>query len=130
MHPIPNHLETEDQFVFGLTIRQCLLLFVGAGLSDALFTNTFALFPQPTTVDLIMCLAMASLCFMGVVTLAFVKRGGRGLEEWGLILLVYLAHSRVYTWHFHTPDQWECREDLCQQQRASHNEEKQEDQAW
>lgn len=130
MHPIPNHLETEDQFVFGLTMRQCLLLFVGAGLSDVLFVNTFALFPAPTTVNLVVCLAMAALCFLGIVALAFLRRGGRELEEWGLVLLVYLAHPKVYTWHFNAPDAFEWHTNHSQQQCVSRLEEEQEDIIW
>src|SRR6266851_790814 len=68
-HKIPNHLETEDLFLFGLTVRQCLLLFVGAGLSDLLFTTTFGLFPHPTTAVLILCLVVAGVCMLLVVAI-------------------------------------------------------------
>lgn len=106
MHKVPLFLELEDKFLLGLTMRQCLLLFVGAGVSYMVFFNIFGMIADPTTA-LVVGLAVALLCFSGVLAIAFLQLGGRGLEEWGLVLLVYLSQPKMYTWHFNAPDAFE-----------------------
>lgn len=102
MHKIPNLLETPDLFLFGLTMRQGLMLLVGVGSSYLLFLHVFALFADPTLALLAgLC---AALLFLGLtLALAFLQRSGRGLEEWGMILLLYVARPRVYGWRFGLP---------------------------
>ena len=104
--PVPLHLETEDHFLFGLTVRQCLILFGGAGVSYVLFLRMLALLPASFGA-LMVSLVLALGCFAGTAALAFVHQGGRGLEEWGLVLLIYMSQPKVYTWHFNTPDVFE-----------------------
>ncbi len=119
--PVPLHLETEDHFLFGLTVRQCLLLFVGAGLSYSLFLQVFDRIPNPMAA-LIIGLSLALLFFLGMVALAFAHVSGRGLEEWGLVILLYLSQPKVFIWHFNTPDAF----DLLDLQRKRLSYEKQE----
>ncbi|HEY1348903.1 MAG TPA: hypothetical protein VGF67_04680 [Ktedonobacteraceae bacterium] len=97
MHKIPNLLATPDLFLFGLTVRQGLMLLVGGGTGYLLFLHIFALFADPTLALLAgLC---AALLFLGLtLALAFLQRGGRGMEEWGMVLLLYLARPRIYSW--------------------------------
>jgi hypothetical protein len=98
MHKIPNLLAMPDLFLFGLTVRQGLLLLVGVGTGYLLFLHIFALFADPTLALLAgLC---AALLLLGVtLMLVFLQRGGRGLEEWGIVLLLYATRPRVYGWH-------------------------------
>jgi hypothetical protein len=102
MHKIPNLLATPDLFLFGLTVRQGLLLLVGAGTGYLLFLHVFALFADPTFALLAgLC---AALLLLGVtLTLVFLHRGGRGLEEWSIVLLLYATRPRIYGWRFALP---------------------------
>jgi hypothetical protein len=97
MHKIPNLLETPDLFLFGLTVRQGLMLLVGGGTGYLLFLHIFALFADPTLA--LLAGLGATVLFLGLtLALAFLQRGGRGLEEWGMVLLLYLARPRIYRW--------------------------------
>jgi len=97
MHAIPNLLTTPDLFLFGLTVRQGLLLLIGGGTGYLLFLRVFALFANPS-MALLAGLCAALLCLSGTLTLVFLQRGRRVLEEWGLVLLLYAARPRVYSW--------------------------------
>jgi hypothetical protein len=118
MHKIPLFLEIEDKFLFGITMRQCLLLFVGAGISYVLFLNIFDMISDPT-IALAIGLVVALLFFFSIVAIAFIQLRGRGLEEWGLVVLVYVSQPKIYTWHFNVPD-------LAFQEHAFYKEQEQE----
>lgn len=114
-HKIPNLLETDDLFLFGLTMRQCLILFVGAITSYLLFFRLFVWFPNPAA-GLIVGLVFALLFLAGMVALAFAHVYGRGLEEWGVVLLLYLGRPRISLWQPDTPDAF-ARQEWTQRQR-------------
>lgn len=121
MHKIPQLLETEDLFLFGLTIRHCLILFVGAITSYVLFAQMVQLLPNPTA-GLVSGLILALLFLSGMVALAFVHPQGRGLEEWGLVLLLYASRPRVWLWRPDAPDAFERRLWQSQQRRRTTQE--------
>lgn len=102
MHKIPNLLATPDLFLFGLTARQGLMLLVGVGTDYLLFLQVLALFPDPT-LALLAGLCMALLFLGAILALTFLQPGERGLEEWGMVLLLYTARPRVYSWRFSLP---------------------------
>jgi hypothetical protein len=101
--PVPNHLEVEDTFLIGLTMRQWLLLFIGAVTSYLLFLNLLAALPDPRLATFGGA-AVALLFFTGILLLALVRIGGRWMEEWGLVCLLYLARPRVFLWRFQPLD--------------------------
>lgn len=128
MHTIPNLLDTEDTFLFGLTMRQGLILFVGAGTSYLLFENIFALIADPGGA-LMVGLAVALLFFGAMVALAFVRRDGRGLEEWGVVLLLYASRPKIYLWSINAPDVFE-RLDLTTLTASAGKEDAMEEELW
>lgn len=105
-HKIPNHLEVEDVFILGLTIRQCVLIGVGAAMAYALFTDVFAAFADPV-LGLVVGLVAAFLLFGCLLAVALVKLAGRGLDEWLLVLLIYWLRPRTYLWRFNRLDAFE-----------------------
>lgn len=102
MHKIPNLLATPDLFLFGLTARQGLMLLVGVGTDYLLFLRVFAIFPDPAP-GLLAGLCIALLFLGATLALTFLQPGERGLEEWGMVLLLYAARPRVYGWRFCLP---------------------------
>jgi len=108
MYPVPNHLEVEDTFLIGLTMRQWLLLFIGAVTSYLLLLNLLAAIPDPR-LAVFGGAALALLFFTGILLLALVRIGGRWMEEWGLVCLLYLARPRVLLWRFPSLDRSERR---------------------
>lgn len=106
VHKIPIHLETEDKFVYSLTLRQCVVLGIGATLAYTGFFSVFTSLPNPGLGFTLGLLTAFSLLICGVA-LAFVKVFGRGLGEWATVLLVYLMQPHIYLWRFATPDVFE-----------------------
>lgn len=126
VHKVPIHLETEDTFVFHLTLRQCVVLAVGCTIAYTSFVNVLTAIPNPT-VGLGAGVFVAAFVATCAVALAFGKVLGRGLDEWGLVLLVYMAQPRLYLWRFARPDAFE-QFDQRERERAGARES--EDDAW
>ena len=126
MFPVPNHLDVEDTFLFRLTMRQCLLLFIGAVLSYLLFLNLLSLIPDPT-LAIFGSATVALFFFAGMLLVAFLRIGNRPLEEWGLVCLLYLNRPRISLWRFHTFDASERR--ACVEQVTRERQE-QEEELW
>ncbi len=103
IHDVPNHLEVEDTFVLGLTVRQCVIVGCGAAMAYGLFNDLFSSIPNPA-IGLVVGLVAAFLLFGVLLAVALVRVGGRGLDEWGLVLLVYSLRPKVYLWRFNAPD--------------------------
>lgn len=102
-HKVPLHLETEDKFIFGLTMRQCVIFGISACMAYASFSDLFSLIPNVLTALILGLVSAASLLVCGT-TIALVSVYGRGLDEWAVILLMYLAQPRMYLWRFHYPE--------------------------
>jgi hypothetical protein len=126
-HKIPIHLETEDKFLWHLTLRQCVVLTVGCTIAYTSFINMLATIPNPTF-GLFAGTLVALLVMICAVALAFVNIFGRGLDEWGLVLLLYAAQPRLYLWRFARPDAFE-RLNQCERERQIATRES-EDDAW
>src|SRR5947209_534982 len=105
-HKIPNHLEVEDVFILGLSIRQCVIIGVGAAMAYALFTDVFAAIADPV-LGLVVGLVAALVLFGCLLAVALIKLAGRGLDEWLLVLLIYQLRPRIYLWRFNHPDAFE-----------------------
>src|SRR5579875_3777011 len=81
IHDVPNHLEVEDTFVLGLTVRQCVIVGCGAAMAYGLFNDLFSSIPNPA-IGLVVGLVAAFLLFGVLLAVALVRVGGRGLDEW------------------------------------------------
>lgn len=133
-HRIPAHLETEDKFLFFLTLRQCIMLGIGSTIAYTSFFQVFTAVPSTALgLGFVAGLAVALLLVVCTVGLAFVKVYGRGAEEWAIVFLLYLAQPRVYLWRFAQPDAFEEHhqaqvERTRRQQARRHNGE--EDDTW
>jgi hypothetical protein len=108
MHKVPLFLEEEDRFLFGLTMRQLLVLLIGATTSSLLFARSLDWIAHPL-LALWVGLLLAALAGLFTVLVAFTRVGGRGLEEWGLVALLFLCQPPRYLWHFDAPDRFEQR---------------------
>lgn len=91
-HKIPIHLDQEDKFLVGLTVRQLLILVVG---------GTLAYLAMPTSSDflsqLINWIATVLIAIVTVLV-AFVRIQHRDLDQWFLILLMYQLHPKIFIW--------------------------------
>jgi PrgI family protein len=109
-HEIPTHLEVEDKILFGLTVRQVLVLGFGLAIGYALWQH---LGPSHTVTPGSHFLAHASLSspvpaplrillaaipFAGSAIIAFYRHGGRSAEDWMLAYARYLAAPKVSLW--------------------------------
>jgi hypothetical protein len=109
-HEIPTHLEVEDKILFGLTVRQVLVLGFGLAIGYALWQH---LGPSHTVAPGSHFLAHASLSspvpaplrillaaipFAGSAIVAFYRHGGRSAEDWILAYARYLAAPKVSLW--------------------------------
>jgi len=93
MHKVPVHLDTQDTFLWQLTFRQVLVLFVGGGMTYMVITTNWS-----TPLATLLCVLFGSVC--GVVTLliAFLRIAHRDLEQWFLVALLFYGSSRLSTW--------------------------------
>jgi hypothetical protein len=96
-HEIPTHLGVEDKAFLGLSIRQAMYLILGASTSYGVATQADWLPAAPR-------LAVAGLAGLLALAVALVRPGGRGLDEWGVILLRFLVAPRRAIWRVSEPD--------------------------
>jgi hypothetical protein len=90
-HEVPTHLNVEDRVLFGLTIRQFLLLLVGSSAAYALY-GQLAMLPDGPRLLLVLLTGAATVVF------ALVRPAGRSLEDWLVAALIYAATPRRTTW--------------------------------
>jgi len=90
-HEIPTHLNVEDRALFGLSLRQVMVLTCGASASYSLWS----LWPDLATSIRI---ALAASCFVAAVLVALIRPAGRGIDTWAFIALGYLASPRSSVW--------------------------------
>ena len=95
-HETPTHLNVEDRAFYGLTVRQMMWLTVGCAGGYGLWIQWPGLPAGPR-------LAIAALCLVCAVMLALVRPHGRGLEEWGFVVLRYAAIPKVSVWRPREP---------------------------
>jgi len=100
-YQIPTHLEVEDKIIsyngFGLTVRQAFLLVIGWSLAVDVWRS----------LDGLTGLGMAGVALRLVISaapgliacfIAWTKVGGRHLESWLLVVLLYHTKPKVYLW--------------------------------
>ena len=91
-HRIPLHLEQEDKFIFNLTGRQTLIVGSGCALGAGAISN----FNFSTVHGFL----FGTIAFVLIVALscivAFTRFHHRDLDQWALIVLVYLSKPRHY----------------------------------
>lgn len=90
-HEIPTHLNVEDRAFYGLSVRQVMILTGGFSLGYGLWNQWGDVLPEVR-------LALAVTCAIAAVTIALVHPGGRGCEEWAIVLLRYLTIPRHSIW--------------------------------
>lgn len=90
-HEIPTHLNVEDRAFYGLSVRQVMYLTAG-------FSVGYGLWNQESQIPVELRLALAIACALVAITLALVRPSGRGFEEWGVVVLRYLAIPRCSVW--------------------------------
>ena len=103
-HEIPTHLEVEDRILFGLTLRQGIVVLVGLSIGYSLYAQLGSL-PWPDGggggaghPPLALRVAVALLPALLALAVAVVQPAGRTLEEWLFALARYAALPKQYTW--------------------------------
>lgn len=95
-HRIPLHLETQDHILGGLSARQLLL--IGAGLAVGYLVWWDLSFLNESNGGLFLNAFISLLpALLGVVA-AFFQPASRGLEEWAMVGIVYLAQPKRSLW--------------------------------
>ncbi len=95
-HKIPLHLEVEDHIMAGLTARQLLLIGAGLAVGYLIWSNLSAL--TRSSAGLVLASLLCLLPVMAGLAVAFFRSGSRGLEEWAVVGLIYLAQPKHYLW--------------------------------
>lgn len=90
-HELPTHLAVQDRVLAGLSMRQFLLLLLGAAGAYDAWSGPPALRPAVRA-----GLAVSSL--LVALAVALLRPGGRDLEAWGLAILRFLAVPKVSVW--------------------------------
>ena len=98
-HIVPTHLNLPDQVLtlwsFSLTVRQLLLLLVGAGLGGTLWQH-LAVLGQYGVPGEALRLLLALLPFLLALIIACYQYAGRSLEVWCVVLLRYRLRPTRY----------------------------------
>jgi hypothetical protein len=93
MHKVPVHLDTQDKFLWSLTFRQVLILFVGGGFAYLLGTADWS-----TPLAAMFCMMAGGLCLVVTLLMAFVKIQQRDLDQWLLVAFLFYGSPRVFCW--------------------------------
>ena len=92
VYELPTHLQVEDQLIAGLTARQLLRLVIGASLAYGVWDQVPWL-PDEVRLGITMVLVAISVLF------ALVQPGGRGLDQWLMVGLLFVVVPRRLVWH-------------------------------
>lgn len=103
-HKIPGYLEKEDTFVWHLTMRQCVIIGIGLTIAYPLFSTIFNALPN-TMAGITLGLVAALPLGAATLALALLNIWERGLDEWGLVLLLYAIQPHLYLWSFVRPNE-------------------------
>ena len=96
-HEIPTHLNVEDKAQLGLTVRQFMELMAG-------LAGTYGLWNQWPDLSIGVRLTLTALSLLMTLACTLFRPGGRGIEEWLLIGLEYLATPRRSVWRPREPE--------------------------
>ena len=113
---IPTHLEVEDRILFGLTLRQGILLLLGAAIGYFTFAQsgqipwfgagnagTIGSAGHTTanlqlSLPLVLRIALALFPLLGALALAVIQPAGRPLEDWLFAVARYLTLPKRCIW--------------------------------
>lgn len=109
-HTIPNHLEVEETFLFGLTFRQIGVLGMGLTLCYSTFQRLLEAIPDPGMALLIGTIA-ALLLFVASAALALIRIAYRGLDQWSLVWFLYHLQPQIYRWQATTEERADPQEE-------------------
>lgn len=96
-HEIPTYLNVEDKAIYGLSVRQVMVLTSG-------FSLGYGLWNQAADLPIEVRAILAAACALGAVTFALLRPGGRGLEEWTFAVLRFVAVPRRSVWRTREAD--------------------------
>ena len=88
VYELPTHLQVEDQLIARLTARQLLRLVIGASLAYGVW-DQLPWLPDEVRLGITMVLVAISVLF------ALVQPGGRGLDQWLMAGLLFMACSAL-----------------------------------
>jgi hypothetical protein len=93
MHKVPVHLDTQDTFLWNLTFRQVLILFVGGGMTYIVITTDWS-----TPLTALLCVLFGGITLVATLLVAFVRIAHRNLDQWCLLAFLYYSSSQRYLW--------------------------------
>jgi hypothetical protein len=91
VYELPTHLEVEDQLIAGLTARHLLRLLIGASLAYGVWDQVLWL---PEEVRLVAAVILTALGG----AFALLQPQGRPLDQWLVVLLLFLICPRQLVW--------------------------------
>lgn len=94
---IPTHLEVEDHILFGLTLRQGVILLLGTTVGYFLFAQS----GQPLAsiqIPLALRVSLGLIPVLIALSLALIQPAGRPLEDWLFAIARYLTVPKRSVW--------------------------------
>lgn len=99
-------------------------MILGAGAAIAWITFSNVGDALPTVSGLIVAALCGLIVMAAIAVLAFYHVGGRGLEEWAIVGLLYILAPKHYVWTFNFDELDE------EQQNAAQLEQEKEESEW
>jgi PrgI family protein len=96
-HEIPTHLEVEDRILFGLTLRQGIILLLGATAGYFLFAQSGQAIAD-IHVPLALRIGLGLLPALVALAVAMIQPAGRPLEDWFFAIVRYLGVPKQCVW--------------------------------
>jgi hypothetical protein len=97
-HEIPTHLEVEDRILFGLTLRQGIILLLGATAGYFLFAQSGQAIAD-IHVPLAMRISLGLLPALVALAVALIQPGGRPVEDWLFAIAHFLTVPKQCVWY-------------------------------
>ena len=91
LYELPTHLQVEDALIAGLTARQLLRLVIGVSLAYGMWDQVVWLPPEVR-------LALAAVLAVIGILFALLRPGGRPLDQWLLVGLLFVVLPRRLVW--------------------------------
>lgn len=93
MHQVPVHLDTQDTFLWNLTFRQVLILFVGGGMTYLVITSDWS-----TPLTALLSVLFGGMTLVATLLVAFLRIAHRDLDQWLLVAFLYSSSPQHYLW--------------------------------
>ena len=94
---IPTHLEVEDRILFGLTLRQGVILLLGATIGYFFFARSGQAIAG-MQIPLALRVSLGLLPVVVALALALIQPAGRPLEDWLFAITRYLTMPKRCVW--------------------------------